>query len=161
MVGIGTVLKDNPRLTVRLKDKKGNDPHRIIADSRGNIPLDSNVITVQSDAKTIVATTSRMPLCASGRVDLEKLMRILHQREIDAIILEGGGTLNYSMHFLGLVDKVIYFIAPKILGGKDAATSVDGKGFSSLSDGVELEKVSSRFIGNDLLVEGYVRKGRM
>lgn len=179
MVGIGTVLNDNPRLTARLKGEKGKDPHRIIVDSRGHIPLDSNVITVKSNAKTIVATTNRMSARkedelmdmgvevikveedASRRVDLERLMRILHRREIDGILLEGGGTLNFSMHLLGLVDKVIYFIAPKIIGGKDAPTSVDGKGFSSLSQEVKLEKVSSRLIGNDLFIEGYVRKGRM
>lgn len=175
MVGIGTVLKDNPRLTVRLEGETGKDPHRVIVDSAGRIPVDSNVITVQSNAKTIVATTSRMPADkekqlvergveviradgSDGRVDLERLMRILHGQEIDGVLLEGGGTLNYSMHCLGLVDKILYFIAPKIIGGKVAPTSVDGAGLPKLASAVRLERVSTVFVGNDLLVEAYVGK---
>ncbi len=177
MVGIGTVLKDDPRLTARPKHGKGKDPHRIIVDSNGNIPLDSRVITVNSDAKTIVAATRNISEekekelvlrgvevikteDQAGRVDLKELMMILHRKEIDGILLEGGGTLNYSMHRLGLVDKVMYFIAPKIIGGREAPTSVDGEGIDSLDRSVVLEGIVSRPVGGDLLVEGYVKKGR-
>jgi diaminohydroxyphosphoribosylaminopyrimidine deaminase/5-amino-6-(5-phosphoribosylamino)uracil reductase len=175
MVGINTVLKDNPSLTARLKGKKGGDPHRIIVDSCGRIPIDSKVITIESDAKTIVATTEKMPHqkekellsrgveiirteSVGGRVDLEKLMRILHDMEIDGVLLEGGGGINYSMHRLGLVDKVIYFVAPKILGGKDAPTSVEGEGFEELSQSVVLNRVECSFVGEDVVIQGYVRK---
>ena len=135
MVGINTVLKDNPSLTTRRIDKEGKDPIRIIVDSRGILPEDSNVIKSDSKAGVILATTSCIPkekeerliergikiIKADGTdkgVNLELLMDELYRLEIDSVLLEGGGTLNSSAISSGIVNKVMYFIAPKIIEEK-------------------------------------------
>jgi diaminohydroxyphosphoribosylaminopyrimidine deaminase/5-amino-6-(5-phosphoribosylamino)uracil reductase len=131
MVGINTIIKDNPMLTTRLNDKEGTDPIRIVVDSKGIIPMDSNVLCNDSKAGVILATTSNinkdkeMQLInkgvkkikadgADGRVDLAKLSEELYKLEIDSILLEGGGTLNSAALEAGIVDKVMFFIAPNI-----------------------------------------------
>lgn len=173
MVGINTVIKDNPMLTTRLKDKEGKDPVRIVVDSKGIIPMDSKVLCKDSKAGVILATTSNiikekeMQLVdkgvkiikadgADGRVDLAKLSEELYKLEIDSILLEGGGTLNSAALEAGIVDKAMFFIAPKILGGKEAVTPVEGCGKSLMSDAVKLKDVSFSKYGEDILVEGYI-----
>jgi len=178
MVGINTVLKDDPSLNTRLEGQKGSDSVRIIVDSSGRIPLEANVINVQSDKGVILATTSKLPkdkeelllgkgvtiIKADGSdddsisgVNLIKLMDELYKREIDSVLLEGGGTLNASALKYGIVDKIMSFISPKIIGGADAPTPVEGKGIQLMKDAILLKDVSIERFDEDILIEGYVK----
>lgn len=175
MVGIGTVLADDPLLTTRLDDKEGKDPIRVIIDSKGRIPLESKVINSNSKARTILATTSKIPKHKKGQleskkvevvitptknqqVDLNYLLKYLGDKGIDSILVEGGSTLNESMIKEKLVDKVINFIAPKIIGGAKAKTPVEGKGFEYVKDAVILDKITTQQFDEDIMISGYVRK---
>ncbi|CAB1262780.1 fused diaminohydroxyphosphoribosylaminopyrimidine deaminase; 5-amino-6-(5-phosphoribosylamino) uracil reductase [Clostridiaceae bacterium BL-3] len=145
MVGIGTVLKDDPLLTCRLKNSR--NPIRIICDSHLRIPMDSQICRTAKEVHTILATTvtdetkiSKLKslgitvLTVSGKdemVNLPILMQKLGQLEIDSILLEGGSALNYSALKADLVQEVYAYIAPKIFGGKDAKTPVEGDGVLS------------------------------
>lgn len=166
MVGIGTVLADDPQLTCRLAG--GRDPIRIIADSSLRIPLDANVL---KDANCIIATAEgcdRKKLeqleakgisviqtdGEQGRVNLPQLMERLGERNIDSILLEGGGGLNEAALKAGIVHRVVTFIAPKIIGGRDAKTPVEGRGFEAMSQAIRLENVEIKDIGGDLLIQG-------
>ncbi len=170
MVGIGTVLNDNPSLTTRL-ETPGKNPTRIIVDGFAKTPQNSKILT-DGAAKDIFAVTPDAPAeniaklkntgaeiifsGEGGKVDLKFLMRELAKREITSILVEGGGTLHFSLFKENLVDKVHAFIAPKIIGGKDAVTGVDGEGFAKLSDAVRLKNLTSENLGSDILITGYV-----
>lgn len=178
MVGVNTVLVDDPMLTTRLENKEGMDPIRIIVDTRGRIPLESKVLYGESKAKTIVATTELMDsekikdLQALGaeviitplkedKVDLADLMRQLGEMKIDSVLIEGGSTLNYSALDEGIVDKVITFIAPKIIGGKSAKTPVGGEGLSKINHAFILKDIKITRFDEDMMIEGYLeRRGR-
>ena len=169
MVGIGTVLADNPSLTTRLEN--GKNPVRIVVDSNARTPLDAKILNDKL-AETIIAVTANAPaekisalenagakIIVAGdgeRVDLKILMAELAKMEITSILLEGGGTLNFSMIRAGLVDKVYAFIAPKILGGTNALTPVEGEGFEKLTDAVHLTDLQTEKIGDDILISGYI-----
>lgn len=168
MVGIGTVLADNPSLTTRLVE--GKNPVRIIVDSLARTPLDARIIR-DGQAKTIIAVTESAPrekisalegegaeiiFAGAEQVDLKILLEKLAEREITSLLVEGGGTLNFSLLKSGLVDKIFAFIAPKILGGRSALTAVEGIGFEKLSDAVKLENFNAEKIGKDILISGYV-----
>ena len=171
LVGINTVLADNPSLTTRLVD--GKNPARIIVDSNARTPLEAKIVT-DGQAKTFVAVTTNAPrekisalknrgveIITAGdgiRVDLKILMRELAAREITSVLVEGGGTINFAMLNAGLVDKIFAFVAPKILGGKNSLSAIAGEGFAKLADAVELENFSAEKIGDDFLLSGYVRK---
>ncbi|WKV07625.1 bifunctional diaminohydroxyphosphoribosylaminopyrimidine deaminase/5-amino-6-(5-phosphoribosylamino)uracil reductase RibD [Thermoanaerobacterium sp. CMT5567-10] len=172
MVGINTVIKDNPYLTTRIDGLK--NPLRVIVDSRGRIPLDANVV-IDKSATTIVATTDMMPYKKvkalrdlgvdvvvldklNGEVDLKKLMDMLGERGIDSVIIEGGGTLNYSALKEGIVDKVMFYIAPKIIGGSNSLTPVEGKGIDLIKDAIIVEKLDVKRFDDDILIEGYIKK---
>ncbi len=174
MVGINTVLTDNPSLTTRLDSKSGKDPVRIIVDSRGKIPVDSRVINSGSAAGVILATTSAIGDekekiltdmgvrifkldGAQGHVDLARLMEELHRTEIDSVLLEGGGGLNAAALSSEAVDKVMVFIAPKVIGGRDAKTPVEGEGIQFMKDALELRDLSISRFDEDILIEGYVK----
>lgn len=176
MVGIGTVLADDPSLTTRRVKGGGKDPLRIIVDSRGRIPLDARVLHLTSEAKTIIATTSEISpekteaIRALGaevwvlptkdqRVDLQALMGLLGEKGIASILLEGGSELNYSALKAGIVDKVYTFIAPKIIGGVKAKGPVGGYGIEDLSQAIALEKMSVVHFGEDVLIEAMIKKG--
>jgi len=173
MVGIGTILQDDPSLTTRLGSKKGSDPVRIVVDSTGRIPIGCRAIDSDSKAGMILATTSAIDPekearliekgvnvikadGENGRVDLAALMDALHRLEIDSILLEGGGSLNAGALKAGIVDKVMVFIAPKIVGGADAKTPVAGSGILRMDDALRLRDVHVRKYGGDISVEGYV-----
>lgn len=170
MVGVGTVLNDNPSLTSRIEN--GKNPVRIIVDSFARTPLNAKILN-DGAAKTIIAVTENAPaekvvkLKKSGaeiifsgnlQVELNLLMQELINREITSVLLEGGGTLNFSMFRAGLVDKVFAFVAPKIIGGKTSLTPVAGGGFEKLSDAVNLENLTAEKIGTDILISGYVNQ---
>lgn len=169
LVGIGTVLADNPSLTTRLIE--GKSPIRVILDSKARISLDSKVLTDKS-ARTIIAVTENAPpekisaLKACGaeviiagyeQIDLKMLMKMLAAQEITSILVEGGGQVHFSMMKAGLVDKIYGFIAPKIIGGSKSLTAVEGEGFLKLSEAMTLKNFTSEKIGEDILISGYVK----
>ncbi len=172
IVGIGTVLADDPSLTARLP-AGGRDPVRIVLDSRASIPLKARVLTQQSEAPTLIAATCGAPpekvaaLRQAGievlivnegpRVDLGELMKILGRRGITSVMIEGGAGVHGSAFTAQIVDKVAWFIAPKIIGGQDAPGPVGGLGVDNPSEAAELERVVVRRLGSDLLVEGYLK----
>ncbi|RKD24926.1 diaminohydroxyphosphoribosylaminopyrimidine deaminase / 5-amino-6-(5-phosphoribosylamino)uracil reductase [Caminicella sporogenes DSM 14501] len=173
MVGINTILIDDPLLTARIPNFKAKNPIRIIVDTNCKIPLDSKVVKTISKAKTIIATTNLAPeekidkLKEKGvdvliiptkdnRVDLKKLMENLGQMGIDSVLLEGGGTLNYSALKTGIVDKINFFIAPKIIGGYLAKTAVEGDGASLVKDSFSIKNISIKTFEDDIMIEGYV-----
>ena len=168
LVGVRTVLADNPSLTTRLVE--GKNPVRVIVDSKIKTPLDAKVL--DKSARTIIATTSNAPpekisalknlgveIITAGdgeRVDLKILMQALAEREITSVLVEGGGTINFSMLKENLVDKIFAFVAPKIIGGEKSLTAVEGAGFEKLFDAVTLKNISAEKIGEDILIGGYV-----
>ncbi|HSQ33542.1 MAG TPA: bifunctional diaminohydroxyphosphoribosylaminopyrimidine deaminase/5-amino-6-(5-phosphoribosylamino)uracil reductase RibD [Peptostreptococcaceae bacterium] len=174
MVGIGTILKDDPFLNTRLEDGEGKDPIRIIVDSKLRIPLQANVLNLKSNAKTIIATTQNADMDklkaleergaeviitpSIDKVDLVFLMKALGERKIDSILLEGGSELNYSALNEGIVDKVNSFIAPKIIGGSSSKTPVGGIGKSYMKDAINLKDINIHAFDNDIMIEGYIRK---
>ena len=172
LVGIGTVLADNPSLTTRLAGIKGENPIRIIVDSKAGTPLTAQVVTDHA-AQTIIAVTQEAPssqveaLRQSGievlvvndgpQVDLKILFRKLGERAISSIFVEGGATINYSLIAEHLVDKIHVFIAPKLVGGKDAVTAFEGKGIENLQDAFLLNKIQTELIDGDILISGYAK----
>ena len=171
LVGVGTVLADNPSLTTRLV--VGKNPVRVIVDSNARTPLESKVVADKS-ARTILAVTANAPadkvsalkscgveVITAGngeRVDLEELMHALAEWEITSVLVEGGGTIHFSLLRAGLVDKVYAFIAPKIIGGSCALSAVEGAGFAKLSEAVELNDFTATTLGEDILISGYVKE---
>ncbi len=175
LVGVNTVIKDDPSLTTRLTNK-GNDAIRIIVDSSLRIPLNSTVLNISSPKKTIIATTEKadktklkalnnmkniqviITPIKESKVDLVYLFDWLGNEGIDSVLIEGGSELNFSALKEGLVDKVIIFIAPKILGGKNSKSPVGGHGFEKLEDAVLLNDINIRTFEDDIMIEAYVRK---
>ncbi|MEQ3337205.1 bifunctional diaminohydroxyphosphoribosylaminopyrimidine deaminase/5-amino-6-(5-phosphoribosylamino)uracil reductase RibD [Clostridium butyricum] len=171
MVGINTVLSDDPSLTYR-GEHKGKDPLRIIIDSTLKVPFESKVIKYNNN-NTIVACVENTDLIKKeklekmgvkiietkskkGKVDLQEVVEKLGKEKIDSILLEGGGTLNFSALKEGIVDKVRFYIAPKIIGGENSKNSVSGQGFYNLYDCVNLKDMSYEQMGNEIVVEGYI-----
>ena len=170
MIGIGTLLKDDPLLTCRIPD--GRNPVRIICDSRLRIPLTSQIVNTAVRIPTIIATcTTDHPKISAlqeagcrllflpskeGRLDLLTLAKRLGEQNIDSILLEGGSTLTWSALEAGIVQKVQTYIAPKILGGETAKTPVSGQGAPTPDLGIQLAKPSLQWFGKDLLIESEV-----
>jgi len=171
MVGIGTVLADDPRLTVHKIDAKPDDnPIRIVVDSKCRTPMDARI--TNSDAKTIIACANEYKdefkqsekyetfkergvkffFSGDGRVDLVALMSYLHEEGIDKLMLEGGSTLNFSMIRAGLIDRISICVAPMIVGGANAKTFFDGEGFDLMDDAVKLKLIDSYTLDKDLIL---------
>jgi diaminohydroxyphosphoribosylaminopyrimidine deaminase/5-amino-6-(5-phosphoribosylamino)uracil reductase len=166
MVGIGTVLADDPMLNVRFSG--GRSPVRIICDSKLRLPTDSAIARTACEYETIVACAGAdlerqkvleelgievLPVDdGKGSVDLQKLLRLLGEKNIDSILLEGGGTLNDAMLQQELVQELQVFVAPKIFGGSGAKTPVEGTGVELPSEAsvFHMERVTP--IGEDLLI---------
>jgi len=174
MVGIGTVLADDPALTTRLPEG-GRDPVRIILDSQARIPLKARVLTQQSTAPTIIATTVRAPQEKiraleeagarvmvipedKGKVDLKLLIDRLGQAGITGILLEGGGQVNGAALEAGIVDKVVWFVAPKLIGGKASPGPVGGAGVTTMDQAVKLSRIRVEQVGEDFMFAGYIDK---
>lgn len=173
LVGIGTVLHDDPSLTTRLPDGTGKNPVRIIVDSQARTPLSAKVVC-DGQAKTIVAVTEQAPEArckalekagvevikagSGAHVDLRLLLQMLGEREICSVFVEGGGSVNFSLLEAGLVDKVYAFIAPKLVGGREALTPVEGEGFASLGECVALTDVHVEELAGDILLTAYTKR---
>ena len=176
MVGINTVIEDNPMLTSRVDG--GKNPIRIVVDSSLKIDINANVVQDKS-AKTIIATTDKankdkiLKLQAqdvdvivvdkdeNDKVDIEKLLNILGQQNICSILVEGGATLSGSFVAKKLVDKVYFFIAPKIIGGKEAKTPVAGTGILNLQEALALKDIQIEKLEEDILIIGRVDKDKV
>jgi len=175
MAGVNTLLADDPHLTTRCSGGRGGtarkQPLRVIVDGKGRTPLTAQVFsepgrtllalgrTATPEEKAAFAQAGAEILespTAEGLVDLEKLLRALGEREITSVLVEGGGILLGSLFDCGLVDKVIAFIAPIIIGGEVAKTAVAGKGVSKVAESFRLERVRVEKLGDDLMVSGYV-----
>ncbi len=163
MVGIGTVIQDNPSLTVRRIS--GKNPVRIVIDSKGRVASNANVL--DDAAPTILAVSesaekdtvarllslgAEVIVAGRNRVDLKKLVEELVDHGLNKILLEGGSTLNWSMLSQGLVDEIRVAISPKIIGGTDARTLVEGTGTGKISKGIDLEFEKSEKVGKNLLL---------
>ncbi len=178
MVGIGTILRDNPELTARIgahSDRlAGRQPLRVVVDSRLRLPLHARVTSVRSGAATLVATTTEAPRKKltqleargievltfpgrGGRVPLPALLSALAKRRITSLLLEGGSELNASALRAGLVDRVMLYVAPRLLGGRNAIGLIGGLSPARLGDAVALERLSIRKIGDDMLIQGDIR----
>lgn len=175
MVGIGTVLKDDPMLNVRLENSGYDDPVRIIVDSYLEIPLYSQIVTSSRQQRSIIfcareADQTRQKRleeagCEVRRINsvngflvMEELLNILGEMKICSLLVEGGGSINAALLETGLVDKVYWFIAPKIIGGQDAPAPVGGKGFDFMKEAIEIESMEITKFSRDLLITGYIRK---
>ena len=173
MVGIGTVLADDPMLNCRISD--GVDPIRLICDSHLRIPLTSQIVRTAKDIPTWVfcahASESRrtaledagvtvipLPDENGTHVDLRAVMDYLGEHQVDSVLLEGGGTLNGEAVRLGLVDRVQTYIAPKLIGGADARGPVEGPGIARMADALPLHDLTITRLGDDILIEGRIRK---
>ena len=177
MVGIGTVLADDPRLTVHKIDANPEDnPVRVVVDSKCRTPIDARI--TNDDAKTIITCANEfkddfiksekyevfkkrgVKFFWSGdeRVDLTSLMSYLHEEGIEKLMLEGGSTLNFSMIKAGLIDEISICVAPMVVGGANAKTFFDGEGFDLMDEAVRLELTDSYTLGKDLILKYNVLK---
>jgi diaminohydroxyphosphoribosylaminopyrimidine deaminase/5-amino-6-(5-phosphoribosylamino)uracil reductase len=175
MVGVETVLADDPELTTRLS-VPAIHPVRIVVDSKLRIPADARLLSERSAEAIILTTAEADPVkrraleeigvrvvdCGGGpRVDLKAAMRKLGELEIGSILLEGGGKLNGAMLEAELIDKVILFIAPKLIGGADSPEAFSFQGFERMSEAIPLKGVSVETVGADVCITGYPDYGHL
>jgi diaminohydroxyphosphoribosylaminopyrimidine deaminase/5-amino-6-(5-phosphoribosylamino)uracil reductase len=169
LVGIGTVLRDDPLLTAR--GKEGSEPYRIVLDTRLKIPEEARVFE-RSPSKVILATTESAPQdkierletrgvrvliidSKEGRVDLRSFLSKLGELGMMTLLVEGGSRVNGSFLDEGLIDKFFIFLSPKLIGDPEALGIFDGRGVSNLEEAVALKEIKTKRIGEDILVEGY------
>lgn len=170
MVGVETVIKDDPMLNCR-RQTPSKDPLRIVCDTRLRTPVSSKLVQTARDIPTVIATCEddkekvaeyekngvkiiQVSKTQKG-IDLYELMTKLGEMNIDSVLLEGGGTLNFSALESQIVDEIDVFIAPKILGGK-AKSPVEGAGIEKISEAIKLTPVGISQIGEDFLIENEV-----
>jgi diaminohydroxyphosphoribosylaminopyrimidine deaminase/5-amino-6-(5-phosphoribosylamino)uracil reductase len=175
MVGLNTVLVDDPHLTARFSSGRGgktvHQPLRVVVDSRGSIPVSANVF--REPGKTLIAVAQSPDAVKlktlnglgvevfevgadHGRVDLVRLLKLLGERQVTHVLVEGGGRLMGSLFDAQLVDKVMVFIAPIIIGGDGARSAIGGQGVEKVADALRLENLRWERFGNDMLATGYV-----
>jgi 2,5-diamino-6-(ribosylamino)-4(3H)-pyrimidinone 5'-phosphate reductase len=162
VVGISTVLEDNPMLNVRYYSKRTKDPVRIIIDSKARIPLNSRIIKSSKKIQTIVCTTHNAStrkisllkkagvlVLFSGKrkVNIKNLFQQLENIGLKRILVEGGGEINWSVLKIGLANELIVTISPVVIGGRNAKTLVEGEGISNITNGIKLKL--SRTLIND------------
>jgi diaminohydroxyphosphoribosylaminopyrimidine deaminase/5-amino-6-(5-phosphoribosylamino)uracil reductase len=170
LVGIGTVLKDDPQLTARIRG--GRDPYRIVLDSRLKIPEEAKVIGT-SPSKTIIAATEFAPKdkieklekrgvqilildSQEGKINLKSCLSKLGEIGMMSLLVEGGSQINGSFLDEGLIDKLLLFLSPKLIGDHQALGIFGGRGVSSLEEAVALKEMKTRRVGEDILLEGYL-----
>ena len=170
MVGINTVLADNPQLTAR--DSDGNalehQPLRVVLDSHARMPHNAAMLRAPGDTLVVVADaddddlpfwdgaeTVSVPRGANGGVDMRALLAALGERDITGVLVEGGGAVIGSLFDLRLVDKVVAFVAPVIIGGQDAISPVAGAGIDDMTDAMRLRDVQMLRFGEDIAIIGY------
>jgi len=162
LVGINTVIADDPELTVRLDGEDVRQPLRVVVDSQLRIRQSARVI----GANTLIATTRtgrvgaaevlRLPAEADERVSLLALLEELGKRKVLSVLVEGGGELHAALFTQGLVDKAYAYVAPLVIGGRDAIGPVGGRGVDHLKDALRLHDIDFARLGDDLVISGYV-----
>ncbi|MFQ5860815.1 MAG: bifunctional diaminohydroxyphosphoribosylaminopyrimidine deaminase/5-amino-6-(5-phosphoribosylamino)uracil reductase RibD [Dehalococcoidia bacterium] len=174
LVGVNTMLRDDPRLTARDSQDRPlpHQPLRVVVDSGGRMPPTAGLLrqpsttlvaTARPDLGSVAALEAAgaqvvpLPEGERGRVDLASLLRLLGQREVVSVVAEGGGALLGSLFDQGLVDKVVAFVAPVVIGGAAAPTAVAGRGVRTLAEALRLRDVTLRRVGPDMMVVGYVK----
>lgn len=175
LVGVNTVKADNPSLTTRLDDKKGKDPIRIVLDTRLSIPEDSKLLRIPAGSDTLIITGNSRPspkrdaienlrvkvidalLNADGRIDLDALMDQLGQMGITSLLIEGGAQVAASALRAGIVDKINFFYAPKILAADDGIPMCRGTGPELMADSIPVKDIRVRQFDDDVMIEGYLR----
>ena len=176
MAGIGTVIADNPMLNCRICE--GADPVRIICDTSLRIDFDSNIVNTAHEIPVIIACAAeaseekekrlkekgvqivRVDRTEEGKLDLRELMRYLgHEKKIDSVLLEGGGTLNASALTQGIVNKVYAYIAPKLIGGASSKSPIEGEGIDLMRDAVNIKNADIIRLGNDICISGNIEGG--
>ncbi|MEA3230958.1 MAG: bifunctional diaminohydroxyphosphoribosylaminopyrimidine deaminase/5-amino-6-(5-phosphoribosylamino)uracil reductase RibD [Thermodesulfobacteriota bacterium] len=173
MVGIGTVRADDPSLNTRLEKKQGRDPARIVIDPMLSIDEDARLLHIPSNAETILVTgedidfakasrieklgvnVMRMSM-ENGSVDFNRLMASLGAKNITSLLIEGGGGVIGSAFQAGIVDKALFFFAPKVLGGDDGVPICRGAGPAAMKDCLDLKSIQTRRFDDDVMIEGYV-----
>ena len=170
LCGIGTVLADDPILNTRIADMpEARNPIRIVLDRNLRIPLNSKLVTTARQIPLIVVhgnsadESKRQALHEAGAQtwccgSLREMLSKAAEERIDGILLEGGGTINEAFLHEGLVNEVYAFIAPKLVGGADAKTPVEGRGIGLMADALCLERTEIRQVGEDVLVHGLVKQ---
>ena len=174
LVGSGTIKSDNPSLTTRLKLKKGVDPVRIVLDTHLSISPDARILHLDSDADTILVAAKptvkakkkriekngvrviEQPL-KGGHIDLGSLMVRLGAEGITSLLIEGGSRVLAAAFRSGIVDKALFFYAPKILGGDDGIPICRGTGPALMKDSIQLKDIRVRRFAEDVMIEGYIR----
>ena len=173
LVGMGTVSRDNPSLTTRLPDRLGKNPIRIVVDSFGRTSPQAKIFDTDAEPRAIVAVTQlasdeRIASLESvgaevlvsqndgNRVCLFSLMKTLGEREITSLLIEGGAEISASALESRIVDKIVIFFAPKLIGGKEAPGMIGGGGVQHLAEAYALHDLTVRLIGKDIFVEGYL-----
>ena len=174
LVGIGTIQTDDPSLTARLGFKKGADPVRIILDTHLSISPDAKILRLDSDSDTILVTGSKIAeekkkriqkkgvrliqqSMASDQIDLKLLMDQLGSMGITSVLIEGGSRVIASAFGSGIVDKIHFFYAPKILGGDDGLPICKGPGRRLMKESIRIKNVRVRRFDDDVMIEGYIR----
>ncbi|MGE7665609.1 bifunctional diaminohydroxyphosphoribosylaminopyrimidine deaminase/5-amino-6-(5-phosphoribosylamino)uracil reductase RibD [Ureibacillus composti] len=177
LVGVGTVLADNPSLTTRLPEREGKNPIRIILDSNLRIPLNSTVLQTE-EAKTIIVTSSEVDASKVEAVEekgatvlavsknehglnLDEMLSRLYEMGITDILVEGGGEINASFLRAGFINKFFIYIAPKIIGGKNSKTPFTGVDVDTMDDALQLEFDDVEKVGEDLCIVAYPKQGEI
>ncbi|MFP3998361.1 MAG: bifunctional diaminohydroxyphosphoribosylaminopyrimidine deaminase/5-amino-6-(5-phosphoribosylamino)uracil reductase RibD [Desulfobacterales bacterium] len=172
LVGINTVRADDPSLTARLEDIEAKDPLRVILDTRLSIPENARVLTQKSPAQTVIAASGAIDQKKAGRlekkgarvlylpatdrgVDLNALAKELGRMKITSLLVEGGSRVSAAFLAAGLVDKICFFYAPRILGG-DGIAMLSGPGPERMASSIQVSDISIRCFEEDILVEGYI-----
>ncbi len=160
------MLQDDPELTTRIDGQDARQPLRIVLDSQLRIRQSARVV----GANTLIASTRqgnvgaaevlRLPATEEGRVDLEALLDELGRRDVLSVLVEGGGEVHASLFAHGLVDKVVAYVAPRLIGGRDSPGALGGKGVVRLDDATHLIDTDVTRLGDDFLISGYVHRDR-
>jgi diaminohydroxyphosphoribosylaminopyrimidine deaminase/5-amino-6-(5-phosphoribosylamino)uracil reductase len=162
LVGVNTVVADDPELTTRLEGVAGRQPLRVVVDSQLRLRMSAKVV----GPNTLIATTRagrmgaaevvKFPASATGQVALQPLLDELGRRGILSLLVEGGSAVHASFVSQGLVDKVYAYIAPRLIGGRDAPSPIGGEGVARLTEAIPLRELDATRLGPDLLITGYV-----
>ena len=174
LIGIGTLLQDNPKLTTRLPQKKGRNPYRIIVDSRLRTPLHAKIFGEDAKEKLILATSCKkhnelklyqdrvhhllqIPANELGQLDLKTLMNELARLEIMSVLIEGGSEISGSSVDAGIVDKICFFFAPLLIGGRGSTGMMGGQGINFIPEAQRVKDLKIKRFGTDICIEGYLQ----
>jgi diaminohydroxyphosphoribosylaminopyrimidine deaminase/5-amino-6-(5-phosphoribosylamino)uracil reductase len=162
LVGVNTVIADDPELTARVDGEEPRQPLRVVLDSQLRIRQSARVVGGNTLIATVragrvgAAEVVRFPAGPDGRVALPPLLDELGRRGILSLLVEGGGEVHASFVAQGLVDKVHAYVAPRMIGGREAPGAVGGEGVERLADSLHLHDLDMARLGDDILISGYV-----